>query len=358
MISQNDKTYIFFSAMELTVKRCNEIISHFGCADNVLSALLEGDSFLVDFFNTDYEKFKSKLLSFSFETLEQYFLNKHVGYITIESSLYPQQLKQLDEPPYILYYIGDLSLLSTKNIAIVGSRTPTFYGREITDLFAKTLVKNDFTIVSGLSTGVDKIAHETALKENGKTIAVLGNGFQHMYPKSNINLAREIAKKGLLITEYYPTFQARNYSFPMRNRIIAGLSCGVLLTEAAKKSGSLHTKNFALELGIDVFSVPGNIISTKSEGTNNIIKYGHAQMVTSPNDILEQYGIKPTKVKKEKIELNFDENKIYSILKDGEKSFDEIQYKTNISVQSLNTYLTTMQIRGIIKKLPGNYYTI
>ena len=296
MISQNDKTYIFFSAMELTVKRCNEIISHFGCADNVLSALLEGDSFLVDFFNTDYEKFKSKLLSFSFETLEQYFLNKHVGYITIESSLYPQQLKQLDEPPYILYYIGDLSLLSTKNIAIVGSRTPTFYGREITELFAKTLVKN--------------------------------------------------------------TFQARNYSFPMRNRIIAGLSCGVLLTEAAKKSGSLHTKNFALELGIDVFSVPGNITSTKSEGTNNIIKYGHAQMVTSPNDILEQYGIKPTKVKKEKIELNFDENKIYSILKDGEKSFDEIQYKTNISVQSLNTYLTTMQIRGIIKKLPGNYYTI
>ncbi len=358
MISQNDKTYIFFSAIDLTIKRCSEIVSHYSCAGDVLLALLNGDNFLINFFGADYEKLKIKLMNFSFDTLERYFSKKNVSYITVESPLYPPQLKQLDEPPYILYYIGDISLLSTNNIAIVGSRTPTYYGREITELFARALVKNGFTIVSGLSTGVDKIAHETALKERGKTIAVLGNGFQKMYPKCNINLAREIAQKGLLVTEYYPTFQARNYTFPMRNRIIAGLSKAVLLTEAAKRSGSLHTKNFALELGIDVFSVPGNITSAKSDGTNNIIKYGHAQMVTSPSDILEQYGIKPTKEKKQKVELNFDENKIYNYLKDGEKGFDEIQAYTNISVQNLNTYLTTMQIRGIIKKLPGNYYTV
>ena len=357
MISQNDKTYIFFSAMELTVKRCHEIVEHYK-SDKTLDAILNGDKFIVDYLGEDYDKFRQKLINFSFETLEKYLNNKHVGYFTIESEIYPEQLKQLDEPPYILYYIGDVSLISTKCLAIVGSRTPTYYGREVTKNFARQLVKNGFTIVSGLSTGVDKIAHETALNECGKTIAVLGNGFQKMYPKSNINLAREIVQKGLLLTEYYPTFQARNYSFPMRNRIIAGLSRGVLITEAAKKSGSLHTKNFALDLGIDVFSVPGNITSPKSEGSNNIIKYGHAQMVTTPNDILEQYGIKPQKVEKQKIELNFDENKIYNVLKDGEKSFDEIQCQTGILVQTLNTCLTTMQIRGIIKKLPGNYYAI
>ena len=358
MISQNDRAYIFFSYMELTVKRCNEIVSHFDCAGDALSALYNGDDFLAEILGNDYSKYRQKLSEFSFETLEQYFFKKHVGYITIESEIYPKQLHELDEPPYILYYIGDISLLNTKGIAIVGSRMPTYYGREVTEDFARELVKAGFTILSGLSTGVDKIAHETALKENGKTIAVLGNGFQKMYPKCNISLAREIAKKGLLVTEYYPTYQARNYSFPMRNRIIAGLSTAVLLTEAAKKSGALHTKNYALDLGIDVFSIPGNINSLKSEGTNNIIKFGHAQMVTSPNDILEQYGIKVNKTKKQKIELSFDENKIYNFLKDGEKNFDDIQYHTNISVQNLNTYLTTMQIRGIIKKLPGNHYTV
>ena len=358
MISQNDRAYIFFSSMELTVKRCNEIVSHFASAGDALSALYNGDDFLAEILGNDYSRYRQKLSEFSFETLEQYLIKKHVGYITIENDKYPKQLLELDEPPYILYYIGDISLLDTKGIAIVGSRMPTYYGREITEDFARALARAGFTIVSGLSTGVDKIAHETALKENGKTIAVLGNGFQKMYPKCNISLAREIAQKGLLVTEYYPTYQARNYSFPMRNRIIAGLSCGVLLTEAAKKSGALHTKNYALDLGIDVFSVPGNINSSKSEGTNNIIKFGHAQMVTSPNDILEQYGIKANKTKKQKIELDFEESKIYNFLKDGEKNFDDIQYHTNIPVQNLNTYLTTMQIRGIIKKLPGNYYTV
>ncbi len=358
MIDLEDKAYLFFSAMELTVKRCCEIVSHYNNASSALTALYNGENFWAEFLKEDYQKYKDRLENFSFDTLEKYLEKKHVGYITITHSNYPQKLKRLDEPPYIIYYIGDVTLLEKQCFAIVGSRAPTYYGREITELFSKELAKGGFTIVSGLSTGVDKIAHETTLKVKGKTIAVLGNGFQKMYPKSNIGLAREIAQNGLLITEYYPTFQARNYSFPQRNRIIAALCDGVLLTEAAKKSGALHTKNYALDIGIDVFSVPGNITSAKSEGTNNIIKFGHAQLVTSPNDILQQYGMRTTKTKKAKIELNFDENKIYNYLKDGEKSFDDIQMHTAISVQSLNTCLTTMQIRGIIKKLPGNYYAI
>ncbi len=357
MINLDDRAYIFLSCLELSYKKFSDVISHFSKPRDFFEAFLNDDEFLKEEFSTSYEKYREKLDIFSFETLEKFFENHKIKYITIESEEYPQQLLGLDQPPFILYYKGDLSLLNTNCIAIVGTRKPTFYGKDITEKFAKALCKENFTIVSGLSTGVDKIAHETALKNNGKTIAVLGNGFNKLYPAININLANEIAERGLLITEYYPNFQARVYSFPARNRIIAGLSKGVLITEAGKKSGSLYTKDFALELGLDVFSVPGNINSPMSEGSNNIIKFGHAECVTCVDDILQHYGINSHQ-KKEKIQLNFEEQKIYNCLLEGEKSFDDIQDYTKMSVQTLNSYLTTMQIRGIIKKLLGNYYSI
>lgn len=357
MISLDDRAYIFLSSLELSYKKFSDVISHFSKPRDFFNSFENDEEFLKIEFGNSYQKYKEKYDIFCFETLEKYFEKHKIKYLTIESDNYPQKLMGLDQPPFILYYKGDLSLINTKCIAIVGTRKPTFYGKDVTEKFAKVLSKENFTIVSGLSTGVDKIAHETALKNNGKTIAVLGNGFSKLYPAININLANEIAEKGLLITEYYPNFQARVYSFPARNRIIAGLSNGVLITEAGKKSGSLYTKDFALELGIDVFSVPGNINNPMSEGSNNIIKFGHAECVTCVEDILQHYGINGTQ-NKTKIQLNFDEQKIYDCLIEGEKNFDEIQNYTNLSVQTLNSYLTTMQIRGIIKKLLGNYYSI
>lgn len=358
MLSLNDKAYIFMSAIELSHKKICDILSHYQVAEDFIYAIQNDDSFLIELFGKEYENYKNRFINFSFDTLEKYFINKKVGFVTIENENYPQNLLKLDQPPHILYYKGDFSIINTRCLAMVGTRNPSFYGKDITQKFAADLVNNGFTIVSGLSTGVDKISHETALKNNGLTIAVLGNGFEKMYPACNINLSNEIAQKGLLITEYYPLYKARNYSFPARNRIIAALSQGVLITEAAEKSGSLYTKNFALELGLEVFSVPGNITSKKSAGTNNIIKYGHGACVTCIDDILDVFGIEQKKIKKEKIQLNFDEQRIYNYLSDGEKSFDEIQIYTEFSVQSLNTYLTTLQIRGIIKKLPGNYYSV
>ncbi len=358
MISLNDRAYIFLSALELSYKKMSDIISHYERAGDFFDDFLNNSSFLVEEFGSNFKKYKEKYEKFSFETFEKYLTNNNVGYITIQSDNYPPSLLNLQQPPLILYYKGDLSLANSKGIAIVGTRNPSFYGKDITYKFAKGLSEAGFTIVSGLSTGVDKISHETALKANGKTIAVLGNGLEKMYPAINYNLSKEIAQKGLLITEYYPTYTARSYSFPARNRIIAALSRGVLITEAAQKSGSLYTKDYALELGLDVFSVPGNITSLNSVGSNNIIKFGHAQCVTCVEDILNSYGINKIEKKQEKIQLNFDEQIIYNSLKLGEKSFDELQYYTNLSVQTLNTCLTTMQIRGIIKKLPGNYYSV
>ncbi len=357
MIQDDDKTFIFLSALELSYKKMSDIISHFERPSDFFDAFLNEQDFLVKEFGALYVEYRAKYNDFSFDTFEKYLIKNNVHYVTIQSQFYPSKLLNLNQPPLILYYKGDFSLIDSKCLAIVGTRNPTFYGKDITQKFAKDLTDAGFTIVSGLSTGVDKISHETALDNNAKTIAVLGNGFEKMYPAININLSKEIALKGLLITEYYPTYQARSYSFPARNRIIAALSDGVLITEAAQKSGSLYTKDFALELGVEVFSVPGNVTSLKSVGTNNIIKFGHAQCVTSANDILNHYGIKKKEIKT-KIQLNFDEQIIYNYLQSGDKSFDELQIYTNLSVQSLNTCLTTMQIRGIIKKLPGNYYSI
>ena len=358
MLTENQKAYILLSKLELSYKKCTDILECFNSPSDFLYAIQNGDNNLKSLFGKDYEKYKQICQDFSFDTFEEYMSKNNVNIVTMTDSNYPKNLLRLDQPPYILYYQGNLDLINTKCIAIVGTRTPSFYGKDITLKFAKELTQAGLTIVSGLSTGVDKISHETALKYGGNTIAVLGNGFLKMYPACNINLSKEIAQKGLLITEYYPTFVARNYSFPARNRIIAALSQGVLITEAAQKSGSLYTKDFALDMGIDVYSVPGNITSQNSIGTNNIIKFGHAACVTCSQDILTNYGITQKEIKEEKIQLNFEEQKIYNYLLLGEKNFDDLQQFSGFSAQNLNTCLTTMQIRGIIKKLPGNYYSV
>ncbi|MBO5884386.1 MAG: DNA-processing protein DprA [Clostridia bacterium] len=361
MIKDCDKAYIFLSALSLSYKKENDILEHYENSSAFLSALInDNDEYLKNEFGKNYQEYRNKFLDFSFETFDKYLVGHNIGYITIECDKYPSGLLQLDQPPHILYYRGDISLLNTNCIAIVGTRSPTFYGKDITTKFAKELCEEKYTIVSGLAMGVDKIAHETALKYKGKTIAVLGNGFLHMYPAMNQNLANQIVDQGgLIITEYYPSFKACNYSFPARNRIIAALSQGILITEAAKKSGTWYTKDFAIELGKEVFAVPGNITSIKSEGTNFVIKAGHAHCVTNIEDILFVYGKTKQKTKQTiKIQLNFEEQNIYNFLQQGDKSFDEIQIYTNLSVQNLNTCLTTMQIRGIIKKLPGNYYSV
>lgn len=359
MISENDKAYLFLSAMEVSYKKFSDILSHYGSAGDVLSAITSGDEFLKSQFDNFYE-IQEKLDNFSFVNLEKYFETSNSSFLTIESEKYPEKLLNLDQPPLILYYKGDINLLNTKGFAIVGTRKPSYYGKDVTSQFAKGLCENGFTIVSGLALGVDKVAHETTLKNNGKTIAVLGCGLERMYPELNIELSKQIAKNGLLLTEYHPTFKACNYSFPARNRIIAGLSVGVLISEAPAKSGALYTKDFALELGRDVFSVPGNVNSINSVGTNSIIKSGHAQMVTCVEDVLLYYGIdKKVRTKKKVLELNFEEQNIYNILQqNGEMFFDDLQILTKMNSQNLISCLTTMEIRGIIKKLQGNYYAV
>lgn len=224
------------------------------------------------------------------EKLKTY--NNHgIKIITIMDKEYPPLLRQIFEPPWVLYLKGNINLLhNRKKIAVVGSRTPTDYGRQCTHYFVTELVKNGYTIISGLARGIDSHAHITAIKTNGHTIAVLGSGFAHIYPKEHTSLANLIGENHLLVSEYPPMRRPAKMNFPARNRIISGLSQAVLVVEAKEKSGSLITAQFALNEGRDVYSVPGSIFSEWSKGTNQLIQDG-AKPVISIDDILEELQI-------------------------------------------------------------------
>ncbi|CAM3079916.1 DNA-processing protein DprA [Filibacter tadaridae] len=200
---------------------------------------------------------------------------KNIIPIPFTNSQYPDSLKNLIDPPAVLYACGNPGLLHQRfKIAIIGSRKATAYSNEAMELIVPPLVESDVIIVSGLATGADTLAHKAAIKYGGKTIAVLGHGFFHLYPKENRLLADEIIKNHLLITEYPPYVKPEKWTFPMRNRIISGLSDAVIVTEAADKSGTMSTVEHALDHGKDIFAVPGPITSALSIGPNKLIEEG------------------------------------------------------------------------------------
>lgn len=192
---------------------------------------------------------------------------------------YPEKLRQIYQPPLILFARGDLSLLKKEIVTVVGSRLATAYSQIVLDQIIPNLLKEDLVIASGLAKGVDALAHQAALANNGKTIAVIGNGLNHFYPIQNHLLQEQIVRKGLLLSEYLPDTPPRPYRFPQRNRILAGLSRSVIVTEAKEKSGSLITANLALQENRDVYALPGPITSELSEGPNRLIEAGAIPIV-------------------------------------------------------------------------------
>lgn len=214
--------------------------------------------------------------------------------ISINEKEYPQQLKNIYDPPQCLYVLGNKNILNQKGIAIVGSRKCTNYGKEMAIKISEELSKNKINIISGLAIGIDSYAHFGNIKiqniknEYGKTIAVLGSGIDQIYPKQNVELARKIIQTGgCIISEYPIGTMPKKEHFPQRNRIISGLSIGVVIVEAQEKSGALITADFAIEQGREVFAVPGDVNKKESVGSNQLIKDG-AKMVTSIIDILEE----------------------------------------------------------------------
>jgi len=225
------------------------------------------------------------------ESFAETIKDQGIKWFTIYGEDYPKPLKEIYDPPVVLYYKGEITPQDQSAIAVVGTRRMTGYGKVVTQQFTKDLVARNLTIVSGLARGVDSEAHWTALRTGGRTIAVLGGGLNKIYPPENRNLAEEIVKgHGALVSEFPPNNPPLPGNFPARNRIISGLSLAVLVTEAAEDSGSLITARFALEQGRDVFAVPGPITSSLSKGPIDLIKAG-ARPVTNADEILEDLGI-------------------------------------------------------------------
>lgn len=272
-----------------------------------------------------------------------------------------ENLSLLAQPVKELYYLGDefLSLLEKPLVAIVGSRKVSPYGRLVTQKFASELANRGMVIVSGLALGVDSIAHDAALKANGRTIAVLPSGLGKIYPASHTNLARQIIQKGGALVSEYPTTaeNPQKYQFIARNRIIAALSRAVIITEAASKSGSLHTAEFALEQGIEIMAVPGNITSPTSEGANNLIKVG-ATPVTTTEDILDALHIAHDQAHRHTEKAAFTnpvQADIYKLLQKNNLNEDALMGCLSWSSAEINQALSLLELNGYICKAGSSW---
>ncbi len=277
--------------------------------------------------------------------------------VSKQDSAYPSRLCSLAQPPQQLFVRGAAidEVLQRPVVAVVGSRKVSQYGRQATEQLVRELARAGVVIVSGLALGVDSIAHKAALDAGGTTIAVLPCGIDTIYPASHFGLAKQILQSGgALVSEYEGRDAPQKYQFIARNRIIAALSDGVLITEAAAKSGSLHTAEFALELGKDVLAVPGNITSRTSEGTNNLIKNG-AATVTEVHDLFEALNIAPIKTS---VQLADTPALIYEAIMQQGMSLDMLAKNTRLDLSTLQQELTSLELQGLINLRPdGQWHT-
>ncbi len=270
---------------------------------------------------------------------------------------YPLKLLEIKDYPKELYVIGNEKLLNKKSIAIVGSRDCTNYGAKYAERFAEQISKENICIVSGMAIGIDTCAHIGALKEKGNTIAVLGCGFNHIYPEENTELFNKIIEnKGCVISEYPPETEADLSKFPLRNRIISALSMGVLVVEAKHRSGSTVTAKYAKEQEKKVFCIPGNIDLKTSVGTNRLIQAG-AKLVVCAEDILAEYGF-PVKIDETEQEVIVENEyaDVYNVLTYMPTNINIIAKKCKLDISKVSQKLLMMEIKGYIKSMPGNEY--
>ena len=327
MYNKTEKIVMWLSTFEfMSYKKAKFVIDNFDDLEDFFDNLPNYKDDLTQVFDISeiHELLKYRNLSYIEKVILDYD-KLDIIVVTIRSESYPDLLKEIDSSPIMLYCKGDVSLLKSECLAVVGTRRATKYGKDTCKKFINDIATEDITIVSGLAEGIDTCAHASCLEVSGKTIAVLGGGLLNIYPTSNIRLAEDILKNGgLLVSEYKPSEQSLTYHFPIRNRIIAGLSKAVFIVEATEKSGSMHTKNYALDFNREVFILPGRVNDIYSIGCNKSIASGHGRMVLSSKEIIDFFGKSKEFSKPDKsIQLTYEEQIIYDTLLGHEKHFDE-----------------------------------
>ncbi len=357
MYSLEEKICILFGEIGLSSNKFFQLTDLFDGAEELVAELghsADAEKLLGD----GYPALCNALKKHYYDKIVEKAEKNDIVAVTWYSEDYPEQLRNIDDKPYVLFCKGDVSLLKSECLSIIGTRKVSSYGRRIAKDFTAVLC-DYFTIVSGLAFGVDTIAHETTLDGGGKTIAVLGGGLLNVYPAANSGLADRITENGgLVVSEYGLTAQPFSFRFPHRNRIVSGLSKGVLVCQAPAKSGTNSTVELALEQGKDVFVVPGEIYDMGFHGSNRLIKTVQGACVTSPRDIVDFYGLDNPAVSGESYQMSIEEQTVVNALSEGPLSFDDLVIKTGLPPAELNFLLANLELRSIIAKLAGNTYRL
>jgi len=344
---------------KITVKRYQQLLAAFSSLEEVWEAEFDEllktkiDEKIINEFLVWREKLDE-------EKIAKILAQEQITCVTLANENYPKLLKEIYDPPFCLFVRGELTQ-DDFTLAVVGPRKFSTYGKQVTENLVGDLARQSVTIVSGLAFGIDIIAHKTTLQAGGKTVAVLGSGInrRHVYPQEHSNVANEIiASGGAVISEYPPGTLPNKFTFPRRNRIVAGMSLGTLVIEAAEKSGALITADYAMESGREVFAVPQNITSPTSFGPNNLIKNG-AKLITTSQDILEALDLQDIQVyvkNKQILGDSPEEEAILAVLSQEPKHIDEINKTCSLSNTQVSATLTIMEMKGKVRNLGNMMY--
>ena len=283
--------------------------------------------------------------------------------VSIWDNEYPSILKKIYDPPLLLEAKGNFSERDDYSIAVVGTRMPTNYGKVQAEKISAEFARQQITTVSGLARGIDSIAHTTSIKNNGRTIAVIGSGLDVIYPPENKKLFEQISENGVIISEYNLGTKPDAQNFPKRNRLISGLSLGVLIVETGIAGGAMQTAEFAIDQNREVFAVPGNIGVKQSDGTNLLIHKGEATLIRNAEDVLLslELKLKPVlgkNIPRKQIGLNLFEEKIINVLSNEPLQIDKIASLTNLSTSDCLVHLLSLEFKGMIKQLPGKVFAL
>ena len=330
-----------FGDLETALKHVNEeFLRGLGCRqETIVNVLLRLEEFDAEAYQKELEK-------------------RDIHFLTIDDENYPSRLKEIGDPPVFLYYKGDLSLLDQPCIALVGTRKMSPTGKQVTDRFVPDLVAAGMVTVSGLAVGIDAEVAKETLHAGGKTVAVLGHGLRMIYPQSNAKLAEQILQHGgLIMSEFALDIQPDKYTFPSRNRIIAGISLGTVVLEAPVESGSIITAELALEYNRDVFAVPGAALDPNYSGCHQMIAKGQAKLVVSAKDVLQELGIvAPERKESSYAPQNDLEERLLAILTTMPQPMDDLIAKAKMDAGTLSSTLTMMELAGAAKNIGGGQW--
>lgn len=283
--------------------------------------------------------------------------------VTIWDEEYPLLLKKIYDPPILFYLLGEIKEQDQYSLAIVGTRQPTNYGKVQAEKVAMDLSKQGITIVSGMARGIDSIAHNSALKSGGRTIAVIGSGLDVIYPPENRKLFDKISENGAVISEFSLGTKPDAQNFPRRNRIISGLSLGVIVIETGVTGGAMQTASFALDQNREVFALPGNVGVKQSEGTNLLIQKSEAELLISAEDVITELELKlkpilGKNIPKQQIDLTLFEEKIINVLNSEPLQIDKIALLTSMTTSDCLVNLLSLEFKGLVKQLPGKMFAL